>query len=156
MAHCRYCSVSLKVSPFRKNDAIQPRKYTWTTAKPHHTLDGRANQATTFAGSSLVRTVTRRSKNLVEISGLLERGGGCGGLLAQRVEPPDAPQEQDHQQDVADGQHQGHPGVVVAQGVVEERVDEVGCHGDGDQHCCRHAPFTPAVSQVDPNGGSEP
>src|SRR6478735_11836984 len=111
MAHCRYCSVSLNVLPFRKKDAIQPRKYTCTTAKPHQTLDGRANQSTTVAGRTLLRTVTRRSKNLVEISGLLERGGGCCGLLAQRVQAADAPQEQDHQQDVADGQHQRHPRV---------------------------------------------
>jgi hypothetical protein len=63
--------VSLKVSPCRKKDAIQPRKYRWTTAKPHHTLDGRANQSTTFAGRTFVRTLTTRSKNFAEILGLL-------------------------------------------------------------------------------------
>ncbi|GAA2871691.1 hypothetical protein GCM10010523_34740 [Paenarthrobacter ilicis] len=76
MAHCRYCSVSLKVSPFRKKDAIQQRKKKWTAAKPHHTLLGRANQATTPGGRKRLRTRTSVSKNDAEILELL--AGCCG------------------------------------------------------------------------------
>ena len=46
--------------------------------------------------------------------------------------------------------------VVVAEGVVEQRVDEVRGHGDGDQHGCRDAPFAPAVGQADGDGGCQP